>query len=58
VIKVYGQFLVFFYEEKVYPGKIIRLKEENVYIFAMEKSLSRGSGQRSQIFLNMHGVTC
>jgi hypothetical protein len=32
VVRACGQFVVFLYEGKVYPGKIINLKAENLYI--------------------------
>jgi hypothetical protein len=38
-IKAYGQFVMFLYEGNVYSEKIISFNEENVYIFAMVKSL-------------------
>jgi hypothetical protein len=57
VIKACGQFVVFLYEVNIYPAIIISFNDENVYISAMVKSLKSWRGQRSQVFLNVNGVT-
>ncbi|KAL3273185.1 hypothetical protein HHI36_014639 [Cryptolaemus montrouzieri] len=56
VILEISQFVVFTYENKMYPGEIVGFHEREVLINTMEKSLKCGSGLVREIAYNWEDV--